>query len=341
MSDHVILVVLAAVLCAMPGMLRAGEYDFPGYAEMRARLGELYQNGEYAEAAALIEWALDEYPDHLMANAYNLAMMYCRLDRAEDAIDTLLAALGRGAWFHSYAFANEAWDAVTGHERFAEVEAANEALKLTAQETARLELTVVTPETYDPARTYPLFIALHGGDGNVSEFKGFWTSPRMASEFIVAYAQSSQVESMTGFGWTDSPERARQEIAQVYRDVVAEYPVDKRKVIVGGFSSGGIASMDTALSGTIPVCGFVALCPGRPDGLSDEAIAGAAARGLRGSVLTTEMDPRLPEQKEMVEAMEKAGLRHRFVVTPDVGHWIPDDLATQIDDSIEFILSTD
>ena len=341
MGGHLIPVVLATICCLVPGVLHAGDYDFPGYAEMRERLGELYQNGEYAKAAELMEWSVGEYPDHLMANSYNLALMYCRLERVDDAIDVLLAALDHEVWFHGHAFANEAWEPVTRHERFAEIEAVNDELRQKAQEQAELEVTVVTPESYDPERTYPLFIALHGGNGNKTEFKNIWTSERMSGEFIVAYAQSSQVESMTGFGWTDSPETARRDITQAYRDLVAEYPVDEDEVIVGGFSSGGVASLDVALSGTIQVVGFVALCPGRPESFSDQALAEAATRGLRGSVLTTEMDPRLPEQREMVEAMEKAGLRHRFVITPDVGHWIPDDLGAQLDSSIDFILSTD
>ena len=50
------------------------------------------------------------------------------------------------------------------------------------------------------------------------------------------------------------------------------------------------------------------------------------------------MDPALEVQKEMVGVLERAGMSHRFVITPDVGHWIPEDLGVQIDGSIEHIL---
>ena len=50
-----------------------------------------------------------------------------------------------------------------------------------------VKIEAVTPSGYDPAKKYPLFIALHGG-----------------GEFITAYVQSTQVASMTGFHWQDA-----------------------------------------------------------------------------------------------------------------------------------------
>ena len=73
------------------------------------------------------------------------------------------------------------------------------------------------------------------------------------------------------------------------------------------------------------------------ESFQEGAVAEARERGLRGTILTTELDPWLPVQREMVEILEKTGLQHRFVVTPDIGHWIPDDLGAQIDDSIDHI----
>jgi len=92
-----------------------------------------------------------------------------------------------------------------------------------------------------------------------------------------------------------------------------------------------------ALGNTIPVSGFVVLCPAQTGSFTEQNVVAAKKRGLRGTILTTEMDPRLSVQKEMVEILEKTGFEHRFVITPNVGHWIPDDLDMQIDRSIDHI----
>ena len=73
----------AALTIALYALGAAEGRDFTSYDEMRARFGELYRNGEYEEGARLLEEALELYPDHLFANAYNLAVVYGRLGRCE------------------------------------------------------------------------------------------------------------------------------------------------------------------------------------------------------------------------------------------------------------------
>jgi ketosteroid isomerase-like protein len=119
--------------------------------------------------------------------------------------------------------------------------------------------------------------------------------------------------------------------------MVRDYPVDARRLVVGGFSSGGVASLDLVLHDAIPARGFVALCPGRPPDFTPEAVRDAVARGVRGALLTTEMDGRHQDQRAMAAILEAEGMVHRFVVTPDVGHWFPDDLAESIDEALALI----
>jgi len=154
----------------------------------------------------------------------------------------------------------------------------------------------------------------------------------------VAYPQSSQIVSMTGYSWTEDIEMTKKEIRKAYEKVLQDFPVDPSRVIVGGFSSGGVASLEVVLDNTIPAIGFVVLCPAKPDDFSAEKVSGAKERGIRGTLITTEMDPRVPEQKEMVAIMEAEGLDHEFVVTPNIGHWYPDNLSQLIDAAIAHII---
>jgi dipeptidyl aminopeptidase/acylaminoacyl peptidase len=216
--------------------------------------------------------------------------------------------------------------------------AKNTAIRLEKQRISKPKLVVSIPEGYDPAKTYPLFIALHGGGENIENFRAEWTSNRLQSDFLVAYLQSSQVVSMDGFGWTEDLELAKREIRDAFETVSGAYPVDGSRVIIGGFSSGGVASLETSLAGILPLAGFVVLCPGRPDGFTAARVKEAARRGLRGTLLTTEMDQRIEEQKAMAQLMDREGLPCEFIVTPDIGHWYPEDLGAQIDRAVSRIL---
>jgi len=85
------------------------------------------------------------------------------------------------------------------------------------------------------------------------------------------------------------------------------------------------------------VAGFIALCPLRSEGFTEQAIAQARDRGVRGTILATEMDPNVEVQREMAAILESTRLPHEFVVTLDIGHWIPDNLPEMIDRAIVHI----
>ena len=64
---------IAAMLAGIPGAAQE-KREFSSYGEMRTYLGELFGQKKYAEAAALLETALDRFPDNVLANTYNLAL---------------------------------------------------------------------------------------------------------------------------------------------------------------------------------------------------------------------------------------------------------------------------
>jgi predicted esterase len=311
--------------------------EFSTYAEMRKHFGELYQQKKLEEAADLLEWALTRFPDHLEANAFNLALIYGQLEEYDKGIKILKYAFDRGIWFSIYMFNQEDWAPFSEREEFKEMLARNEALRQETQKHTKPEILVLTPEKYDRQRKYPLFIALHGGGGNIKEFKEAWKSKKLSEEFILAYFQSSQIVSMNGYSWTQDIDLAKKEISEAFHKVKKDYPVDEKEVIIGGFSSGGIAALEVSLGNVFPVAGFVVLCPAKPQSFNKKNIIEAKAREIRGTIFTTEMDPRLSVQKEMVEVFKSEGFPLQFVVTPNIGHWFPEDLDVKIDNAIYHI----
>jgi predicted esterase len=132
-------------------------------------------------------------------------------------------------------------------------------------------------------------------------------------------------------------EISKKEIINAYKTINEKYPVDGKHIIIGGFSAGGVAALEVMLSHSIPVTGFVVLCPAKPGNFNKENIMAAKGRGIGGTIITTEMDPRLTVQKEMAEVLKAAGFPYRFVVTPNIGHWFPKDLDAKIDAAISHI----
>ena len=311
--------------------------QFSTYEDMRKHLGELFQQKKYEEAAELLEWALDRFPDHLLANTYNLAFMYLNLEEFEKSAQALDYGLDRNIFYSRFALGGEGWAPLRETDGFQKFEGRNEAKIREAQKKAKAEILVVKPEGFSESKRYPLFIALHGGGENIAAFKPNWTSPMLKNEFIVAYLQSSQVVAMDGFNWTEDIELTKKEIKNAYISILKDYPVDENNVFVGGFSSGGVAALEVILANVFPVTGFVVLCPAKPDSFSAARVREAKNRGVLGTLLTTEMDPRLPDQKEMARIFDDEDFPLEFFVTPNIGHWYPEDMEARIDQAINFI----
>lgn len=305
---------------------------------MRAHAMKLYQQKEYAEAAEILEKALTQFPDHLHANTFNLALMYVLLNDADKALEILEYGLDQGVLYGKYDFSDRIWAPLRKLEGFNSFNQKNEAKRQELQKAAEPKLEVFAPENFDKSKKYPLFIALHGGGENIEVFKPQWTSDLLKKDFIVAYPQSSQMITINGFNWTEDMEVTKKEIKEAYEKVIQKYPVDTSLVIIGGFSSGGVASLEVVLDDTIPAIGFVVLCPAKPDGFMGERVSKAKERGIRGTLITTEMDPRLPDQKDMAAIMKAEGFDLEFIVTPNIGHWYPENLAELIDTAISHII---
>ncbi len=306
---------------------------FGTYEEMRGVVVDLFGQQRYAEAAAILAGAVPRYPDHVLANTFNLALMYASLGSLGEAVLALEDGHRRGIFYGKWTFDGAPWDTLRGFDGFQGVIARNEELIAEAQKTSVMKVEVATPDGYRPGRQYPLFIALHGGSENLTQFRPRWTSSRLRDEFIVAYVQSSQVAGMNGYHWQDDA-LTRRDLGTAYREVAAKYSVDPGRVFIGGFSSGGYGTLVTLFDGAIPATGFVILCPEVPADPSTIAIAEARHRGVRGTLLTTELDGRLQRQKEYVATLAAQGLDVRLVVTPKAGHWYPDNLEQLIDEAL-------
>jgi acetyl esterase/lipase len=324
-------------IAAGPAATAQEKPAFANYKDMRAHLGQLFEQKKYAEAASLLESVLDLFPENVLANTYNLAAARAYLGEADKAVAALEEGHRRGVFYGIWDLGAELWTPVKSSPRFDAFWKANEARIAEASRRATVKIEVETPAGYDPARTYPLFIALHGGGESIAELKPLWTSDRLRGEFLTAFVQSTQVASMKGFHWQDETVTLR-DLEEAYQRILRQYPVDRGRVIIGGFSSGGFGTFVAAFQNIFPVRGFFALCPAVPEAVRDEDVKAAADRGLRGTILTTELDQRTDAQRAFAERLKSLGFPVEFHIAPNIGHWFPEDFGARLDRAIGLIL---
>jgi len=80
----------------------------------------------------------------------------------------------------------------------------------------------------------------------------------------------------------------------------------------------------------VPARGFFVCRPSKPENLDKEAVKQAAARGVRGTILTGEGDKTLLTVSEEMSALFKEmGLEHRYLIIPEMGLPTPLDSTEQ------------
>lgn len=138
-------------------------------------------------------------------------------------------------------------------------------------------------------------------------------APVAAHGWLVAALQSGQLAGMAGYHWMDELQTQR-EVRQHRDELAATYPLDLRRLAIGGFSNGGRAALLLALTRAVPASRVVSVGAS----LRDETLAGIdwLALGSAGA-------PR-------VLWIVGDGVDVTVQVVPGLGHTVPPDLSTRV-----------
>lgn len=315
------------------------EKKYIDFSEVTGDIMALYKQKKYAEAVAVYEHALKQFPEKLSAITVNMALLYNMLGKADKCMEILEYGLERKVTFPFWPGAGP-FASLEKEERFKKIVETNTSLQAEATAKNEAKVVVVTPEGYSDKeqKKYPLIIALHGWNMNAESFKKLWNSLKTSKEYIQAYILSSQVITKKTAGWTDF-QLGRKDVSKIYNKLIKEYPVDTGKVIIAGFSQGGQMALDIAVHNVVPTAGFIALKPGGgvPENFNLEAVKKAQQRGLRGAIITGDKDHSLEDQKKMGKMFDEAGLPNQLIINPDQGHWFSKDFSTQLENAIDYI----
>ncbi|MFZ5351948.1 MAG: alpha/beta hydrolase [Bacillota bacterium] len=319
--------------------------SYKNFKELEIAYTKPYTDGEYKKALEMLEEGTrilpeEEYKKHEFVILLDKTIMNVMLKSYDEAVEIIKATMDMGYLFPLH---YRVLEPIRQLEEYIELKQKNDKLLEKAQSAARAKYDVQLPDSCCKEKKHPLMLLLHGdgGDGNIEDLKYYW-KPEVLFErgFIVAYLQSSQVLCHNGYGWLPNAEVSRRDIKDCYDKIVEEYTVDESMVFIGGFSGGAIASMDIALSNAVPVKGFLSLCPSRiPAAYTDENIRAAVQRGVRGVMLEGEdAKEDIEVEKQILKGFEAEGLRCKYIINKEVGHWYPKDFDAKQEEALEFLL---
>lgn len=314
------------------------------FLRMRQDVFGRYRAGDYAGALDAAQAAAARFPDRDATTIYWIACLEAQSGQHDRAVHTLRAALTRGLWWSAQLLQSER-DLAPLRERqdFRETVAEHDRRRMTAEASSSPEVVIVPPEDRGAAfigkAAPPLVLALHMRNSSARDAVPWW-APVAAGGAVLALPQSSQRVSVTGHCWDDEA-RAHQDLAWALAEVRRHNQFDPDRVILAGASQGGKLAVALALHGApIRARGFIAVAPSITDPAPLlQLVAAAAARGLRGWLLTGEKDGCRPGVEALHRHMEAEGRPCVLCVVPGLGHDFPNDFAARLPAALEYVLS--
>jgi phospholipase/carboxylesterase len=154
---------------------------------------------------------------------------------------------------------------------------------------------------------HPTILALHGWGASAHDLIGLAPILHGGEALVLCPQGPLALEiapGMLGFGWfplssdrPPDPQEFREAAGLVRRflDLAVErYPVDRRKLVILGFSQGGSLAYSLALAQPERFAGLVALSSWLPEELLSETPPGAAVEGLQALVVHGSEDSLVP-----------------------------------------------
>lgn len=311
--------------------------------QLNAEMTRLYGEQDYQGVYDLLTAEGERFPEEAFLVFYMRSCMAARMSRNELAVDLLREADTRGIWYGEQLMRQSpSWLPLQGYEPFEEMAA----LFKERERHAYVGPVMLVEEPNggcDSENGCPAILTLHGNGGNGrASLRGWGAAKEMG--WLHASLQSSLVRNSDSFIWDDQ-DVVLGEIAAHYEDLTGRYKVDKERVVIAGFSMGGETALRAALSGTIPVEGFILLGPGGPTVDEPEEFvplmkeSQAAGRSLRGYVFLGSRDDAVIHDaiRKLVTLLNENGVPCELEEVPGIAHEYPEDFGPRIERALAFV----
>jgi len=193
--------------------------------------------------------------------------------------------------------------------------------------------TVRIPENFDPDRSYPLVVFLHGSDRDDTSLSSHSSHAGPADWIVVAPLGRGMTNAFTR-------DHAQSDIHEAIQDVCRYYPIDTNRIVLAGFSMGGYGVYRTHYE-TPGKFRALAVFSGIPDEASQAFPAEEHPNFLQDAYLAPfsdvpififhgSADRNAPFEKtqQVVQKLRALGAPVEFYVQEGAGHVVPDEAAT-------------
>jgi pimeloyl-ACP methyl ester carboxylesterase len=313
------------------------------YNNLAAEMNRLYAEQNYKGVYDLLTAEGERFPEEAFTVLYMRSCMAARIGQNDHAIDLLREAASKGIWYgEAIMRQSPSWQPLQGLPAFEEMAA----LFKQREKDAYVGPLMLIEEPVGGCSTdkpCPTLLTLHGNGANARlSLRGWHAASEMG--WLQASLQSSLVRASDSFVWDDQ-DVVLPEIAAHYTDLITRYNVDKDRVILAGFSMGGETALRAALTGAVPVEGFILLGPGGPTiDEPDQFLpmiqeAQSSGRSLRGYVFLGEQDDLIIHDavRKLVVLLNENNIPCHLESVPTIAHEYPADFAPYIARAIAFI----
>lgn len=305
------------------------------FAAFQQEVFQLYFSKDYAGAAALVRREGDQFPDHARLLFHWTACFEALAGNAEGALKALEEAVARGFWYAEAALMDTDLQTLHGRPAFENLVAICRARFEEARANVRPEMIIRRPERGDGP--FPTLVVLHGNHTNARDTVDFW-QPAAQDGWLMGLPSSTQLDGQDSAIWTDLSVTVP-EVQQHVSALLAAHPVDRNRLVLGGFSMGGHAALRMGLSGEVDVRGLVLMAPWVENVETMRPFLRNVKPGLRVYIICGDQDEPCLQPSRNIAAMLKAeGIACELEIVPGVPHFYPGDFAERMRRGLAFVM---
>jgi predicted esterase len=303
------------------------------FQDLTDELMRLYPEGKFAEALEMIEQNADRFPERAARITLWRMCLLSLCGRTTEVVSVFQQGLDSGLWWSESLFVDTDLDNVRDLPEFKRLSAQSNKKAMEMQATIQPARTLLAPE--DTSGELPLFIGLHGRNGNKDSNFEFWDLARQKG-WLVLSPQSKQAIFPGSYCWDDN-EQGLSDLLFHLDEVKHTYQVDSNRIVVAGFSQGSGMAIYAALSGKVGARGFIGIGTfmAEPDTLRSLV---PGAQSIRGYFVTGEKDHTLAKARAIQAILRENDIRFIEEVHPDLGHEFPPDFESSFDRAMSFLL---
>lgn len=308
------------------------------FTDLYAEVGRLRDKGDVEGGIAHLRQNVKTFPLHKGVVYLVLAQNLAREGRPKEALDALQEAFATGCRYKAQWLTGDPHlESLLKDQRFIKVVKKLDERYATDAKAARSDLLTRAPKDEPPATGRPLLVALHGNNSNARETARYW-STATADGWVVAIPQSSEIgSSPESFTWNDRA-RTRTEVEAHIVRVKELHRIDDKRIVIAGFSMGGLQAIALALSLGSTVRGMLPVAAWLPDAKEiKDLVEAGASRTMRAFIVCGDKDPSIDGAVALAGLLQKHGGATKLETHKGVGHEYPAAMEATLSRALAFM----